>query len=211
MFKDSKGNTLQVRDAVVFSGGEDVWYVERVSNLGGPETILLARRGVYLQVSPKDITKTDCPNVCDLIIKVDTTQITPPVDLGADMKEDKDLLEKLKRVYQEWAASCGKVETLYITSDLGELTADLVSTRNHLTICLPIAPKLLVRNKLKVSNCGDCTLEYVHDVIQKSYKDIDKGTDDVVDFMKYLVESLEERIAEKREMSFKKFTDKFKL
>jgi hypothetical protein len=138
-----------------------------------------------------------------------TLQITEVGNLTEEPK-DKDLLEKLKRVYREWVISCGeKSDVIYVESDRGELTADLISKRDYLIINSPSSIKPLSRNRLKVG--GDCTLEYVRNIIKDSYEDIDKGADHVVDFMDHLVEVLEESTTEKRNRNFKIFTEKFKL
>ena len=200
---DSKGDSLDFHDAVTLCGGTDVWYVEGCERCEGTTTLTLYRRGITLKAVDRAVTKSAS--------LAGTIQITEVGNLTEEPK-DKDLLEKLKRVYHEWVISYGeKSDVVYVESDRGGLTANLISKRDYITINLPNSVNPLDRNKLNIGSCGDCNLKYVHSVVQDSYKDIDKGVDCVVDFMEYLVEFLEESTAEKRNKNFKLFTEKFKL
>ncbi len=218
MMKDAKGNTLSLHDAVLLSGGADVWYVADYDHEGSVTTLTLARRDVHLEVPHYKVVKTECPHGWGLSLSAATMKmtppegtigITPPVNLG--IKEDKDLLEKLKRVHMEWCDTFrGKSRTLCFDDPDTGLKLTLNSDRSKLCISLPDKHCKLGSNFLYISS--DTTLKYIQEVVQDSYSDMEEGTSSIANFIGFLVEGLESELAaDVDRTNFARFTEAFKL
>jgi hypothetical protein len=90
---DSNGDSLSPQDKVTWGGGTDVWYIDgcKVEANNPTYTLTLARRGIHVKIPDRLVTK-----VCT---SSGTIQITEVGNLTGEPK-DKDLLEKLKRLYK---------------------------------------------------------------------------------------------------------------